>query len=176
MSRGRKSGFFVSLGILAGSASWGLAAVFGLSAIMLANVWLFEVVRYAGAAYLLYLAYKALRSALKTDMVTGGTPFQGGSKILFAKGMALHLTNPKAILGWGSYFAIVVPQGTDVLGLLAYAAVLYSGSVLTFVGYAFLFSTEGVVQRYRKARRWFDLTFAAIFGIASVKILTARLA
>ena len=48
MSRGRRNGFFVSLGILAGSASWGLAAVFGLSAIMLANVWMFELLRYAG--------------------------------------------------------------------------------------------------------------------------------
>ena len=174
MSRGRRSGFFVSLGILAGSASWGMAAVFGLSAIMLTNVWLFEMIRYAGAAYLLFLAAKALRSALKTDVVSGGTPFNGNAGTLFVKGALLHLTNPKAVLGWGSYFAVVVPQGASVPDLLAYAAVLYAGSIVTFVGYAFLFSTERVVRGYARGRRWFDLTFAGFFGFADVKILTAR--
>ncbi|MBT8408749.1 MAG: LysE family transporter, partial [Alphaproteobacteria bacterium] len=46
MASGRRAALAFALGILAGSASWGIAAALGLSAVMLANVWLFEVVRY----------------------------------------------------------------------------------------------------------------------------------
>ena len=175
MQRGRGPALIVSLGILAGSASWGIAAALGLSAIMLANAWVFEVVRYFGAGYLLWLAIKALRSALKPSGVVSGTPFSGGAKTLFAKGMALHITNPKAILSWGSIYAIVAPSNASVVDLFGYYGVLYAGSILTFIGYAILFSTAKIVQGYGRARRWFDFAFAGFFGFASVKILTARL-
>ena len=152
-----------------------LEAALGLSAIMLANAWVFEVVRYFGAGYLLWLAIKALRSALKPSGVVSGTPFSGGAKTLFAKGMALHITNPKAILSWGSIYAIVAPSNASVVDLFGYFGVLYAGSILIFIGYAILFSTPKIVQGYGRARRWFDFAFAGFFGFASVKILTARL-
>ncbi|MEE9429019.1 MAG: LysE family transporter, partial [Paracoccaceae bacterium] len=69
MEQGRKSGLIFALGILVGSASLGLAAASGMSALMLANAWVFEVLRYVGAAYLLFLASKALRSAMRPDAV-----------------------------------------------------------------------------------------------------------
>lgn len=175
MQRGRGPALIVSLGILAGSASWGIAAALGLSAIMLANAWVFEIVRYFGAGYLLWLAIKALRSAAKPSGAMSGTPFSGGAKTLFAKGMALHITNPKAILSWGSIYAIVAPAGASVADLFGYFGVLYAGSFLIFIGYAFLFSSPWIVAGYGRARRWFDFAFAGFFGFASVKILTAKL-
>lgn len=53
MNGGRLSGVAIAAGVSCGSACWGLAAALGMSTIMLANAWLFEVIRYAGAAYLL---------------------------------------------------------------------------------------------------------------------------
>ncbi len=175
MQRGRDAPLMVSLGILAGSASWGIAAALGLSAIMLANAWMFEVIRYFGTGYLLWLAIKALRSAVKLSGVVSGTPFSGGAKTLFAKGMALHITSPKAILSWGSIYAIVAPSNASIVDFFGYFGVLYAGSILIFIGYALLFSTPKIVQGYSRARRWSDFAFAGFFGFASVKILTARL-
>ncbi len=175
MQRGRGSALMVSLGILAGGASWGIAAALGLGAIMVANAWVFEVVRYFGATYLLWLAFKALRSAVKPSGTVNGTPFSGGAKTLFAKGMALHLTNPKAILSWGSIYTIAAPSTATVTDLLGYFAALYAGGILVFISYAIMFSSPVVVSAYGRARRWFDFAFAGFFGFASVKILTARL-
>jgi len=67
MNRGRGPGLAVAAGIVSGSAAWGLAAALGLSALMAANAWIVEILRYVGAAYLLYLAFKAARSAM-TDI------------------------------------------------------------------------------------------------------------
>jgi threonine/homoserine/homoserine lactone efflux protein len=175
MTRGRGPALAFSSGILAGSAALGLAAAVGLSAIMMANAWAFEVIRYLGVAYLSWLALKALRRAMTPGDAALGTPFAGGARVLFLKGTAVHLTNPKAILSWGAIYAIVAPSGAGLGTLLAYFAMLYAGSLLVFLGYAVLFSSAPVTRAYARARRWFDLAFAGFFGVASFKILTARL-
>ncbi|MEO0343796.1 MAG: LysE family translocator [Pseudomonadota bacterium] len=175
VASGRRAGVIFAIGICAGSAAWGIAAALGLSAIMLANSWVFEVIRYAGAAYLLYLAIKALWAAWKGGDVTMGNPQRGVGWSLFAKGAAIHITNPKAILSWGSIYAIVAPADATLGLLLMYFAALYLGSLIVFLGYAFLFSTARAAQIYAGSRRWFNLTFAGFFGFASFKILTAKL-
>lgn len=175
MQRGLGAALMVSLGILAGGAMWGISAALGLGAIMVANAWVFEVVRYFGATYLLWLACKALRSAVKPSDTVSGTPFSGGAKTLFAKGMALHLTNPKAILSWGSIYTIAAPSTATVTDLLGYFLALYAGGILVFISYVFLFLSSAVVGAYGRAQRWFNLAFAGFCGFASMKILTARL-
>lgn len=175
MAEGRPSALAFALGILAGSASWGIAAALGLSAVMLANVWAFELLRYAGAAYLGWLAIKALRRVTRTQSTVAGTPFRGTFRSLFAKGAAIHITNPKAILSWASIYAIVAPETATPSLLFGYFGLLYSGSIFVFIGYAFLFSSERVVSGYHRASRAFDLAFAGFFGFAGYKILTSRL-
>lgn len=175
MTSGRQSALAFALGILAGSASWGIAAALGLSAIMLANAWVFEFIRYAGAAYLSWLAIKAMKSAANPAATNMGTPFSGSLTSLFSKGAAIHITNPKAILSWGSIYAIVAPSDATPITLFGYFALLYMGSILIFIGYAVLFSSAKMVRGYARARRWFDLGFAGFFGFASFKILTTKL-
>ena len=175
MQSGRRAGASVSLGILFGSATWGLAAAAGLSGIMLANAWVFEVLRYGGAAYLLWLALKSLRSALSGNSVGGLRPQNGTFSKVFMKGALIHLTNPKAILSWASIYAIVLPSDAGPAQVFGLFAFLYSGSIMVFIGYAFLFSTRHAVDRYTHAKRWFEFTFAGFFGYASLMVLTASI-
>ena len=140
---------------------------------MLANAWAFELVRYFGAAYLMFLAYKAARSALsKKDLATKS--FRGGARSLYAKGLALHLTNPKAILFFGSLFSLGIPPDTGAQELALVIAAVGFQSFLVFHGYALLFSSRAMTSVYLKLRRWFEGAFAIGFGAASFKILTAK--
>lgn len=173
MNTGWRMGLAFSLGILFGSAFWGLAAVLGMSALMLSNAWLFEALRYIGAGYLLYLASKSLRSALSRQGRLTGRAQSGTAWRVFCKGALIHLTNPKAILGWGAVYAIATPADAAIGDLFWMFGFLYSGSILVFIGYAVLFSSPGVVRVYQHMRRWFELTFATLFGLAGLKILTA---
>ncbi|MEM7216556.1 MAG: LysE family translocator [Pseudomonadota bacterium] len=171
MEHGRKAGVIIASGIVAGSACWGIAAGLGISSLMLANVWLFELVRYLGAAYLLYLAIKSLKSAFgseKSDTVNAPT------RRLFAKGMLLHLTNPKAILGWGSVYAIALPPDANAYLVAELFCILIVASVTVFIGYGCLFSMNGVSRFYRRSKRWFELAFGLLFGAASLRLLTSR--
>ncbi|MEO0329883.1 MAG: LysE family transporter [Pseudomonadota bacterium] len=172
MEHGRRSGLLIASGIVAGSACWGIAAGFGISSLMLANVWVFETIRYLGALYLLYLALKSFKSAFKGD---AGLTVKASNNRLFVKGLLLHLTNPKAVLGWGSVYAVALPPGADVYQIMGLFFILISASICVFIGYGFLFSIEKISQSYRTSKRWFELAFGTLFGAASVKLLTSRL-
>ncbi|NNC01068.1 LysE family transporter, partial [Corallococcus exiguus] len=70
MQQGRKFGLALASGVTTGSLIWSVAASLGLGALMLANVWAFEALRYFGAAYLLFLAFKSAKSALAPNAKT----------------------------------------------------------------------------------------------------------
>ena len=172
MAHGRAAGVAIAAGVVVGSAIWGIAAGLGFSALMLANAWLFEAVRYAGAAYLFYLALKSLRSAWRGSAVA---PVAAPRKAFFFKGLTLHLTTPKAILAWGSIYAIALVPAAGTLSVWLLFAALSATSVTVFIGYALLFSAPPIARAYLRAKRGFDLAFGLLFGAASLKLLTARL-
>ncbi len=175
MTEGRGQALAFATGILAGGAFWGIAAAFGMGALMLTHVWIFTTVKYIGAAYLLYLAIKSFKSAVSKTPMGEGSIAKGSRSMAFKKGALIHLTNPKAILSWGAVFAILLPASAPTSQIIGMFAFLYSGGIFVFIGYAFLFSTPGVVHFYRRAHRWFDLAFGVLFGAASLKILTSKI-
>lgn len=175
MQQGRLYGLSLACGVLSGSLFWSFSAAFGLGAIMYANAWLFDLVRYAGAGYLLYLAYKSTRSAFSgKDLSLRGL---ATSSLLanYRKGLAIHLTNPKAILFFGSLYSIGLPQGVDTSALLSVIAAVALESATVFLGYAWLFSSPSVRAFYVKSRRAMDAAFALVFGAAGLKILLSRI-
>ena len=174
MSSGRRSGLWLATGIITGSFFWSITAALGVSAIMLANVWMFEILRYFGAAYLLFLAYKSAHSALSTKEIAA-RGYSGNSRTLFTKGLALHITNPKAILFFGSLYSIGVPASASAGQLAVVILAVGFQSFLVFHGYALLFSTPSMTRFYIKLRRWFEAVFALGFGLAGLKILVARI-
>lgn len=174
MNAGRKAGLPVALGIFVGSLMWSVAAALGLSTIMLAHAWIFEGIRYGGAVYLMYLAYKSARSALsrKDAKMTSMT---GSTKALFSKGLMLHLTNPKAVLFFGSLYSLGVPADASAARLITVIVAVGAQSFLIFHGYALLFSSKAMARLYQRLRRAFESVFAFGFAAASVKVLTAKL-
>lgn len=174
MGSGRASGLSLASGITTGSLMWSVSAALGLGAVMLANAWMFEVVRYFGAAYLMFLAYKSARSALsRKDIAT--KPMTGSKSRLFTKGLLLHVTNPKAILFFGSLYSLGIPVGSSIGDLAIVIIAVGIQSVLIFYGYAILFSSKAMTRVYLRLRRWFEGAFAIGFGAASFKIITAKI-
>lgn len=178
MAAGRMAGLCLAAGITTGSLVWSCAAALGLGTVMLAHGWMLEVVRYLGAGYLIYLGIRAARSALSAG--AGGSlaakPLRASSRRgLYARGLMLHLTNPKAILFFGSLYAVGVPAEATPATLAIVILAVGTQSVLVFHGYALLFSSARMTRLYIRLRRWFEGLFAIAFGAAGLQILTARL-
>ena len=174
MQDGRRHALALAAGVLTGSMVWSTLAALGFSALMLTNAWLATGMRYFGACYLLYLAFRSARSAVQNSAVQVATGPAMPLHLLYLKGLALHLTNPKAILFFASLFAIAVPPGTpsQTLAVVIGAIALQSAGI--FIGYALLFSSPVAVKVYIRLKRWFEATFALMFGAAAIKILTAK--
>ena len=175
MQAGRRAGLALALGVATASLAWSAAAALGLAAIMTSTVWAFEALRYAGAAYLLFLAYKSARNAILNPARTAPTVLEWSPARAYAKGLALHLTNPKPVLFFGSLYTLGISPHTAPLDLAIVIVAIGAQNTLTFSLYAWLFSNGWITRGYRRLRRWFEGAFAIVFAAASLKVLTARL-
>jgi threonine/homoserine/homoserine lactone efflux protein len=174
MSSGRRSGLTLAFGVTTGSFIWSVSAAFGLGAVMAANAWVFEVVRYIGAGYLAWLALKSARSAWFGNKMVAKKMAAVTPQRAYAKGLALHLTNPKAVLFFGALYAIAVPPGTPPSALLTVILAVGIQSAIMFHLYAVIFSSKPMAAAYTAAKRWFEGFFALAFGAIAFKVFTTR--
>lgn len=103
VTRGRRPAIVTALGMCSGISIHTTLAAFGISAVFYSSVVAFNVVKYAGAAYLLYLAYKTLRerSAITLPLADGGS-----DAALFRRGFIMNVLNPKVAM----FFLAFLPQ------------------------------------------------------------------
>ncbi|WP_213940419.1 LysE family translocator [Pseudomonas sp. dw_612] len=124
-SQGRAAGFASLAGIQLGTYCHALAGALGLSQLFLTVPVAYDVVRFAGAAYLAFLAWKTFRSAgtpLSTDIAVAAHPLPQ----IFKQGLLTNLLNPKMALFVLALFPqFINPQsGSIVVQMLALATVL----------------------------------------------------
>ncbi len=174
MEQGRAHGVSLALGVFSGSAFWGLSAALGLGALMIANAWAVEMLRYVAAAYLIWLGYKSVKAALNSRTIQAGRGTESTLKASYLKGLLIHLTNPKPVFGWGAVFSVAVPPGSGTAELLIVGLTLGTCSLFMFPAYAWVLSTNRALAVYQRFGRWITGTFGMLFGAAGVGILVAR--
>ncbi|SHN10953.1 LysE family translocator [Mucilaginibacter sp. OK098] len=105
ISQGIKAGIISAIGIFAGSFVHIFAAVLGLSLIISRSAYLFQLIKFAGAAYLIYLGIKALLSkqAIETKKEKNG---KANYRSLFKQGVLTNALNPKVAI----FFLSFLPQ------------------------------------------------------------------
>lgn len=171
MGAGRGPGLRLAAGVLTGSLIWSVTAAAGLAVLMLSHGWAVEAIRYLGAAYLFWLAFKAGRAAYYGRATDGATI---GARP-YLRGLLLHLTNPKAIFFFGALYAVMLTPGQSISSLAIVVSAVGLQSAVVFLGYAVLFSRPGPMAVYRRSARWIDGLSAVVFAGFGAKLLTARL-
>ncbi len=109
IEQGKKAGFISILGIGVGNIIHVIAATLGLSLIIMKSIFLFNVIKAIGAAYLVYLGIKAFRQ--KTDFNFGNTNLdEVNLKNIFIDGVIVNVFNPKTAM----FFLAFIPQFLNV--------------------------------------------------------------
>ncbi len=112
--QGRKAGVISLLGVVAGFLVHMLAAAIGLTALFMAVPLAYEVLKWAGAAYLLYLAWQAVKPGARSPFEARQLPEDPPSK-LFLMGFLTNLLNPKIAVFYLSIFPqFVLPEHGSV--------------------------------------------------------------
>lgn len=172
ISGGRSAGMAAMLGAMAGCCVHTLLAAFGLSALIAASATAFTVLKVAGAAYLLWLAFDAIRNGSALNLRAerqAPVPFWR----TFLVGLGINLTNPKIVL----FFVTFLPQFVD-------AGDPDAAAKLVFLGLYFVVATSplaallilgaertiGLLTRHPRVLRGIDYLFAGVFGLFALRI------
>ncbi|MBK8373356.1 LysE family translocator [Sphingorhabdus sp.] len=105
-SVGRRAALSATAGIASGLAVVGLVSAFGLAELATAFPAFFAMLRYVGAAYLLFLAWQAWRGERE---ISGADLRKGDVRTWYRHGLALNVLNPKAFL----FFIAILPNYVD---------------------------------------------------------------
>lgn len=108
-AHGWRGGVAAAVGIGVVDLVFTLVCAFGLAGLLAAYPAAFDAVRWAGAAYLIYLAVNCLRSARENPTISAAARDEPSRWAIFARGLASNIANPKAIL----FFLVFIPQFID---------------------------------------------------------------
>jgi threonine/homoserine/homoserine lactone efflux protein len=128
IGQGRGAGLVSALGISVGSLVHTAAASVGLSALLMSSAVAFGVVKYLGAAYLIFLGIQKLRHE-ETIELSGGAPRVKLSRV-FAQGIVVNVLNPKAAL----FFLAFLPQFVEPSRGHVGEQILFLGVLFAFLG------------------------------------------
>jgi threonine/homoserine/homoserine lactone efflux protein len=145
---GAGGGIFTALGVSCGLTIWALATSVGIVALLVASEPLFLALKYAGAAYLVFLGLHALREAIRPKAFAAGhagatiAAPRLSAPVAFRQGLISDLGNPKIAV----FFASLLPQFVPAGGA-SFAALLGLGVVFAAMTFAWLTLYAAAVAR-----------------------------
>ena len=145
LSQGRASGFASVAGVALGNLGNAAAASVGLAALLASSAALFEVLRYAGAAYLLYLGVQALR---RGSAATSSSPTRASHWQVLRQGTLVALLNPKTTLFFAAFLPqFIQPTSAPVLQALALSSIFVG--VAAFSDSAYVLAAAAIYPALR---------------------------
>ncbi|ACZ84497.1 LysE family translocator [Streptosporangium roseum] len=176
VAQGRGAGMVSVLGIHLGSVVHVAAAALGVSALLAASATAFAVVKYLGAAYLVWLGIRKLMSR-PDDAEAAGPPVASRSR-MFWEGFVVNVLNPKTAI----FFLAFLPQFTDPSRGPIAPQILLLGVIWITLGmasdgaFALLASAmAGRLRRSARARRRLDVTSGVVYiGLGAVAAFTGE--
>ena len=174
-SYGRRAGMLVVLGLCGGLVVHTSAIALGLAAIFAASEAAFVVLKFAGAAYLGYLAWQAFSAPVSDG--SGAPAAALRPQQLFVRGVLMNLSNPKVVF----FFLAFLPQfvdpgrGSVALQLAQLGAIFILATLVTFGAISFF--AAGLGQRLRgsaRAQQWMNRAAGTVFAGLALRLAVAQ--
>ncbi|MFI8170760.1 LysE family translocator [Streptomyces sp. NPDC085931] len=172
LSRGRRAGVVAAVGCTLGIVPHLLATVTGAAALLHASATAFQVLKYAGVAYLLHMAWATLRDkdALGAGEQQGAPPSARQGVVL---GVLINLLNPKLTVFFFAFLPQFVTPGQPhaVARMAGLGGVFMLATFLVFAGYGLLAaSVRGRVLGRPRVMAWLRRGFAGSFVALGAKL------
>lgn len=175
LTAGKRASVFAALGCTAGILPHLLASILGLSALLHTSALAFEVLKYAGVAYLLYLAYATWRD--RSAFAMNDTPIVATLRNLIIRGFLLNILNPKLTIFFLAFLPQFVTPGSSApaLQMLVLSGVFMAMTFAVFVLYGLLANgfRRAVIESPR-VQNWLRRSFAAAFAGLGLNLAFAQ--
>ena len=171
-SRTRRAGVLVALGIASGAALWSGAALLGLSVLFAQVAWLYGALTMMGGIYLLYIAFRLWRGADRPLVLASGVRTSTQTdRQAYQLGLLTNLTNPKALVFYGSIFAALLTPDLPVWVKVAAFTIIVANSTVWHVALACFFSTERTQRFYLRVKLWIDRIAATLLALLGLRLM-----
>jgi len=165
ITQGRSAGVYAALGCTAGIIPHLLATILGLAAIMHTSAMAFQTLKYAGVAYLLYIAYATWKDT--AAFALENRPSRSTARSLVVKALLLNILNPKLTIFFLAFLPQFVTPGSanPLFHLLLLSGVFMAMTFAVFVLYGLLAHTfRTAVIESKPVQAWLRRSFAAAFA------------
>lgn len=176
---GRRAAVITSFGIGTSLLFHVSYTILGIGLIVSKSLLLFSMLKWAGAAYLLYLGIKALRSGpmelSAIDVQQGSGEARAPSAVrCFLMGFVTNALNPKAVLFFVPLFTAMVSHETPAAVKGVYGLLMAVTLIAWFVGVSMFFTMASVRARFVAWGRWFNKATGMVFIGLGVKLATVQ--
>lgn len=173
--RGKSAGIVVMFGLCTGLIAHSSAVAFGVAVIFQTSAIAFSILKFAGAAYLLYLAWQAFRAS--AEKIEGRPDGPVNHWQLYRRGIIMNITNPKVSL----FFLAFLPQFADpsrgpvALQILLLGGLFIVATILIFGSIALLAGTLGEwLNRSARVQKILNRVAGAVFVGLALKLATIK--
>lgn len=167
----RRSGIFSAVGLGLGMGIHATYSLIGIGLIIAQSIVLFSILKFIGAAYLIYFGYKCLSAKAADSQNFSTRKCQDLSALAAIRvGFLTNILNPKATLFFLALFTQVVSPQTPKFIQIIYAAEM---SFMTFLWFAFvclILSHKRVQAKFFLAQHWFERFFGALLIALGIKV------
>ncbi len=176
--QGRRAAIVTSFGIGASLMFHVTYTILGLGLIISQSIYLFNIVKWCGVAYLVYIGIKALRAGrtelpAETADAVGAVERQSLSRA-FGLGFLANALNPKAVFFFLSIFSTVVSAHTPVVVKFGYGLVMATCLIAWFVGVSLFMTTPRMRAGFARMSQWIDRTSGVVFIALGIKLATEK--
>ena len=172
---GRRTGLTVTLGLCTGLLIHTSAVALGVAAIFRASALAFDLLKYIGAAYLLYLAWQAFHAQQAVISLSGNTGTGFGR--LYRRGIIMNVTNPKVSI----FFLAYLPQFTDpekgglILQMFMLGFIFITATILVFGGISLVAGAIGeYLRQSTRVQKILDWLAGTIFTALAIKLAVTQ--
>ncbi|WP_337269415.1 LysE family transporter [Oryzifoliimicrobium ureilyticus] len=175
--QGRRAAIVTSIGIGTSLMFHVTYTILGLGLIISQSIYLFNIVKWCGVAYLLYIGVKSLRAG-KTEMNVEASsrdePPQQSTIRAFLLGFAANALNPKAVFFFLSIFSTVVSAHTPMQVKFGYGLVMATALIAWFIGVSLFMTTPKMRAGFSRASQWINRVSGAVFIMLGLKLAAEK--
>ncbi|MEO1719136.1 MAG: LysE family transporter [Pseudomonadota bacterium] len=172
LSDGRIAGFAVAGGMALGTLLWALGALIGLAVLFEQAQWMYQALRIAGGAFLVFIAIQSWRHAGDALPTHQETETSGAISLFaaFRLGLFTQLSNPKVAIFFASIFLAVLPPGSGALGAGVALVIVTANEFFWYAAVATGLSSAEPRRLYLSYKAPIERALAIILGLIGIRI------
>lgn len=177
-SRSRREAMMGVLGISLGIMVWAGVALLGLNLILQKMAWLHQIIMVGGGLYLCWMGWQLLRSARAKNASTSlaeevkvALPKPGRS---FIRGLLTNLSNPKAVIYFGSVFSLFVGENVGAAARWGLFMLITGETFVWFSLVAMVFALPAMRRGYQRIAKWIDGLAGVLFTAFGLHLIFTR--